>query len=519
MSNTSKRALLLLLLLMLAFHTLLLQAQMPLNGDVAFLLNMAKHTEWSHFYLDYYEVNPPLIIYIYKLFMVPYYLGYVSDISSLRIAVVSYLLFAIYLSWANLLMFEINQRLLLIFSLSLGLFTISQSAFAQREHLIAAGLVVYFSHIVRAQLGKGGGALSVISMFMLSMSICLKPQYFIVFIVVEAYLLVTKSTACRWKEYVTVGLLGFSYIVFVYQFQTEYIEHIIPLAREYYGVYFKSMRDVVKTASVIFIVMFFPYLLLKKVYFDKRVVFLLLLFFVSCLSAYIMGRSAFGYHLIPAFTFSFSLVYMAIILLSNKLVHNIRIINIIFVMIALVPVCVFKYQDLKRSYQLDYGLALHRLLSDKQNITQSMFVDEEVLNLSKKIDQYSVRGQNITFVASTGMSPHHTIPIHSGLPWLTKQPNFWLLPLTIKYRENDSHKDTMRFVQKTITDDINDNKPSLIVVHLRERTATRYGESDLLNALMEYPPFVTALSTYRKVDKASIEESTYELYVRELRSD
>ncbi len=57
---------------------------MILNADVSFLSQMAIYSEGSDFYLQFYEVNPPLIVYIYKLFISIGYFLNINDISALR---------------------------------------------------------------------------------------------------------------------------------------------------------------------------------------------------------------------------------------------------------------------------------------------------------------------------------------------------------------------------------------------------------------------------------------------------
>ncbi|MGF1776082.1 hypothetical protein [Vibrio nomapromontoriensis] len=514
MSEKVKGMLLLLAVAILAVDTLMVQALMPLNGDVSFLLTMAKNTGLSHFYNEYYEVNPPLIIYIYKVFLVPFYMGIIGDISSLRLGVVLYLLGALYLSWLNLSYLNRNRKVLFTLSLSFGLFSILQISFGQREHLIAAGLVVYLTEILRSSYTGKYRVLSVISLLMLAISICLKPQYLLVLILAEAYMMKNHALFYRWREIITIGFFGACYLLAVVVFQPEYFDFIVPLARTYYGGYFPDFIDVLMTASVVFLVMLIPYYLLKKRPRYSQLVFVVFLFFIASLGAFIIGRTAFGYHLIPAFVFSFTLAYMAVIIIFKDVVDDFSIRSLVLLLLSFCPIFIFKHEDMKRSYQVDYAIAWHQFTAKEQNLSDKMFVDPDVLNLSKKVDKYTERGDNIIFLASTNMLPHHTIPVHSGLSWLARQPNFWLLPIAITEPQNSQHRETIRFVQQTITDDINLNQPRVLVVQLREKTVRRYGETQLLNVLLDYPEFVDAINQYKKVESIAVDKSVYHLYLK-----
>ncbi|MCL9774988.1 hypothetical protein [Vibrio methylphosphonaticus] len=514
MSEKVKEMLLLLAVAILAVDTLMVQALMPLNGDVSFLLTMAKNTGLSHFYNEYYEVNPPLIVYIYKVFLMPFYMGILGDISSLRLGVILYLLVGLYLAWLNLSYLNKNMQILLTLSLASGLFLILQISFGQREHLIAAGLVVYLTEVLRSSNSGQYRLLSVVSLLMVAISICLKPQYLLVVIFAELYMVKNNTLFYRWREIATVVIFGGGYLLAVVLFQPEYFNFIVPLARTYYGGYFPDFIDVLMTASAFLLVMLIPYYLLKKRPHYSQLVFVIFLFFIASLGAFIMGRTAFGYHLIPAFTFSFSLAYMAVIIMLKDAVDNFSIKTAVLLLLSVLPIVVFKHEDIRRSYQVDYSTAWHQFVAKEQNLSDEMFVDPDVLNLSQKVDKYTDRGDNIIFLASTNMLPHHTIPVHSGLSWLARQPNFWLLPIAITEPQNSQHRETIRFVQQTITDDINVNKPRVLVVQLRDETVRRYGETQLLNVLLEYPEFVDAINQYKKVESVFVDKSVYQLYLK-----
>ncbi|MGV2988908.1 hypothetical protein ACE1OE_14795 [Vibrio sp. E150_011] len=514
MSDSLKEKLLFLVILIMAMHTLMVQALMPLNGDVAFLLNMAKNTGLSHFYRDFYEVNPPLIVYIYKVFLLPFNFGYISDISSLRVGVIVYLLLSITITWFNTDIFSINKRIFLVFSLALSLFTVSQSVYGQREHLIAAGLVVYLSNILRSREGKPFELSSLVSLFMVAISICLKPQYCLVLVVAEIYSVVKQRGIVRWKEIATVFLVGLIYLYVVVAYQSEYLDVIVPLASIYYSVNFANLFEVILTASVVFLVLMIPYFVVRKTMEDNDLVFLVFLFFVASLGAFVAGRTAFGYHLIPTLTFSFCLVYMAIILQLRQIKREPSFRNVALLLVAFIPIVTFQHKDIFRNYQVDYNVAWNQFISNKQNLSKELFVEPEVLRLSQLVDRHATRGDNIIFIASTSMYPHHTIPIHSGLISLAKQPNYWMLPLAVKNRQDDKHRKVLKFVQQTTVNDMNRYQPELLVVHQREKTDKRYGETDLFHVLLEDIEFRNIFSNYVKVEQSKVKTTIFEVYIR-----
>ncbi|MDH5914184.1 hypothetical protein L8R86_21355, partial [Vibrio splendidus] len=132
----------------LAFY---IQSSMILNADVSFLSQMATYSEGSDFYLQFYEVNPPLIVYIYKLFISIGSVLNINDISALRVGMLIYIFLCSSIILYNFI--KIKNGLLLALTLSFCLFFTFPNDFLQREHIITSSFFSYCSMISIRLLG------------------------------------------------------------------------------------------------------------------------------------------------------------------------------------------------------------------------------------------------------------------------------------------------------------------------------------------------------------------------------
>ncbi|GAL34246.1 hypothetical protein JCM19240_1154 [Vibrio maritimus] len=138
------------IVLVILLQALSVQMLSAMNGDVAFLFSMAKHTGLQEFYLQYYEVNPPLIVYLYKLFLLPSLLG-INELASANTSMILYILLCLVLSYHYLSHLSHFARFSLTLAFTIGLVAVSEIMFLQREHIIAAGLIVYVAHALNSE--------------------------------------------------------------------------------------------------------------------------------------------------------------------------------------------------------------------------------------------------------------------------------------------------------------------------------------------------------------------------------
>ncbi|MDA0146074.1 hypothetical protein OCT63_17755, partial [Vibrio sp. RW] len=167
------------LIFLFSVQAFYIQSSMILNADVSFLSQMAIYSEGSDFYLQFYEVNPPLIVYIYKLFISIGSVLHINDISALRVGMLTYIFLCSSIILYNFI--NIKNGLLIALTLSFCVFFTFPNDFLQREHIITSSFLSYFSMISIRLLGLNPKKTVIFAnILIIALAISLKPQYAIV---------------------------------------------------------------------------------------------------------------------------------------------------------------------------------------------------------------------------------------------------------------------------------------------------------------------------------------------------
>lgn len=247
------------LIFLFSVQAFYIQSSMILNADVSFLSQMAIYSEGSDFYLQFYEVNPPLIVYIYKLFISIGSVLHINDISALRVGMLTYIFLCSSIILYNFI--NIKNGLLIALTLSFCVFFTFPNDFLQREHIITSSFLSYFSMISIRLLGLNPKKTVIfVNILIIALAISLKPQYAIVLLASELYF----SFHCKSikilfrKENVLILLIGIVYISFVYLNHKTYFSTILPLASISYSSYFISIEDLFLLPSIMLLITFLP---------------------------------------------------------------------------------------------------------------------------------------------------------------------------------------------------------------------------------------------------------------------
>jgi hypothetical protein len=191
-----------------------------INHDCAQLLQEAKILTLGGIpYVDFVEVNPPLIFYID---VVPVFLANVTHLAlPLAFSLWVYLLIAVStLTTYSLLkneafeLSELGRGFILSAMLFLSLYIYASADFGQREHLFAIVFFPWFwCRVIRYENGLVSRALALVVGVMAGVGGCIKPQFLIIVLAVELVaILQTKSFGRILKpETVGFGVAGFLY--------------------------------------------------------------------------------------------------------------------------------------------------------------------------------------------------------------------------------------------------------------------------------------------------------------------
>ncbi len=300
------------------FFAAFLQQQLFLNWDVAYHLHMARLLlQGGTYSKDFFAPNLPIILYLY---LPPLFLQKYAHLS-LPLAFRTYIFV-----WASIslgisasltaLLFKQQdgfKRALFLLSIACSFLLIPLYDFGQRDHLLLLFSLPYLL-LVALRLEKH----KIAKMFALTIGVlagfgfAIKPQFLLLPLILEAYFMYREKNAFAWWRAEVAGFLAviFTHALLVFLFYTDYVVIVAPfLVRNYYHSIGTSLPALLGNKLVLFCysALFFGGVL-QAISSYKKLNALLMLGIVAFLLIYILQRTTFYYHLIPAFGLSLVLL-------------------------------------------------------------------------------------------------------------------------------------------------------------------------------------------------------------------
>ena len=197
----------------------ILAKPLNLNHDATLNLEIGRYLlEGRIPYLDYYEINPPLVQYLNIL---PAYISQVTSINPITVYLLLMFVTVMYIAWLSYRLgypiIKSNDGLiaylipLIIIIISLE----TRRDFGQRDHLVVLLLIPYLLLRILRWEKHTIGITSVISIgVMAGLGLGIKPYFAISVIVVEVYGLLRYRQIRTWftPEVIIIGVIGFAYI-------------------------------------------------------------------------------------------------------------------------------------------------------------------------------------------------------------------------------------------------------------------------------------------------------------------
>lgn len=296
--------------IILIFLTYIIQTKLSLSADVGYLLHATNQMLAGGKYIsDIFETNPPMIFYVYSPACLLAKWTTIDIISALRF----YVLFLIALSMvANFFLLKkiIDQKdkiilFFMYYSLLLILLFLPVYSFGQREHV---WLILIMPYLLSAVLELENKSIHPMLAFFIGLcagiGFALKPFFIITLVLVELYFIVKKRHLFAWVriESVTIASVFVAYILIIFLFQSNYYQIMLPLIYHFYFVSRNQpMEDILLQPLVLFCFLtIFSYMLLynSKSYTTLGKVILLAL--IGMVSAFMIPRQAWYYHMLPA---------------------------------------------------------------------------------------------------------------------------------------------------------------------------------------------------------------------------
>ena len=317
-------------LLVIFVSGIIIQSCGFLSHDVSWLLHATdRFLAGGNYISDFYEINPPMALYIHIPPVMLAHFSKLSLISSLRIYVFTIALLSFYLS-THLLKKIINPKdrlLYCAFLITLALvFIISPASnFGQREHI---ALMLIIPYLLNAVIFLQGDKLnySILIGLMAGTGFAIKPHLLVTFVLIESYLLVkTRAYVTLFrKETIAIGLVFSSYLIAVLVFNPDYFL-LIPEIYKFFSVFFASadsLTDIFFNDRVVFIietVIIFYALHTNSAY--QNLVKILMLSMVGFFIFYIAEPLAIDYHTIPMFSLA---LLLSVVLFSDTHLSSYR---------------------------------------------------------------------------------------------------------------------------------------------------------------------------------------------------
>lgn len=297
------------------------QSQLLIKGDVSWQMKLAKIVLAGGTYgKDFFEINPPLSIYLYMppLALTKYFS--LMAITSVRI----YFFILATFSW--IFCFFLAKKIfrpqdsvvfsLFLLSISFVYLILPLSEFGQREHFLVLLTLPYLLLVTcRLQDVNISPIPAILIGLMAGIGFALKPFFLLTFFLVELYYLYSQSNFNKmivaWMRPETLAIIFFliAYALFIFVFYQAYLTVIVPIATRFYYQLFGEPWGVVIIEPLVFYTGagFLLYFISYKTNHYNKLTLLLALASIGYLIVYLSQQLSWYYHLIPALSIEFIL--------------------------------------------------------------------------------------------------------------------------------------------------------------------------------------------------------------------
>lgn len=290
---------------------IIIQTHIYLVGDDSWLL----HTTISllhggRYNQDFFETNPPMILYLYTPAILINKLFPISLISSFKTYIFAVAIFSIYV--CNSLLKQIfaesnnNLRDSILIAIAFSLLLLPAGEFGEREHvMIILSLPYLLLTILRAQNKTGKLAWGILGVFA-GLGFALKPYFLITPLLIEIYLIFKhkKLFFCLRPETIAIALVLIFYVISIVIFTSEYLSQTLPLVNDLYfpglPIPFWKMLFTIPVAS--WWLLLACYVINKNIQLYREYDQVLMLAATGFTISFILQRALWYYHWLPALT-------------------------------------------------------------------------------------------------------------------------------------------------------------------------------------------------------------------------
>ncbi len=475
----------------------LVQTQLLLKGDVCWQMHLARVVlTGGHYVKDFFEINPPLSIYLYTPAVMLQQIFALKTIVALRIYI--FLLATLSLTLCYFLVKRIFLKddeivaALFLFTLFFVYLILPLNEFGQRECLIVYFTMPYFLLVsLRLDHKELSRAYAIGIGLLAGIGFAIKPFYLMTLVLVEAYIFLSLNKNLRmrfsWLRPETFSIILFivTYLIGIEAFHPEYNHVVIAIAtRFYYQCFRQPWQIMLMHPLILFIVLapiFYLIPLANNPY--KKLCHILIIVLCGFFLAYLVQQISWFYHLLPALSIALLLYSLLYSLFLTKGQQHPR--HLLFSWLLGAMIFAYPFIFLMQYY----------LYGDLQyEVTKPLISELRASEKGRPIYFFSSKAAYMVSILE------HAGAIHaSRLQFLAWMNHYYAvnpsIPLSAQQR-----RDELFFVD-LLAEDINNNKPDLIYVD-QSRYPTLYGRDaslDYLKILSQYSHFKAAWLPYHYV--------------------
>lgn len=487
------------ILIILAVITFCIQSKMFLCGDVAYLLHVTKLLVSGGTYArDFFETNPPMILALYSPVIVINQLTHWDVITVVRVYILTLAVFSISLSVFLMdRIFSQKARVVktaLFAAIAFTLLFLPAGEFGQREHVF---MILFIPYVLLAMLSVENKSVSVtlaaLIGVMAGLGIGMKPFFLAPMVLIEGYLMVSARSLrkCLRIELITCALVLVVYLILVYFAEPTYVYVILPLVSH---LYFISSREtwtvIFSHLSVIFCLLVVAYyglyLLSSKDNSTQTVERILFLALIGMIAAFLMPRSAWYYHLIPAM--GFGLMLLAVCLSQGKTKQLI----VLGVWVLMMPVYAV--------YHYSTQLFQAKRVGDRASV---------IAYIQSRPDIQSVYCFSASYTQDCFPLVNLTKTTYGG-----RSPFFWWVTGLVTLEKNNLSPVVLQdknYLIDAIADDLTSHKTNLVIINVADMKNKLGAQFDYITYFSRNEKFKAAWKPYHYVKAIG----DYQLFQRE----
>lgn len=302
-----------------------MQCVMLPNSDIGWLtLASSRLLAGGTYAKDFFEINPPLILYLYFPAVILSHILSISIFTAVQFYVFTLILFSLSICFELIKnIFKNDSSLAFIFFIALCtiFLLLPASEFGQREHLLIILALPYF--LLSANEHRYPAKFNFLIGLLAGLGFAIKPYFLISFFFVEIYLCCQKR---NWREIfrsetVAIFAVGLSYLFIILTLHHDYLTAILPwVMSSYYQKFHTNLTELMfgNMALFCYFIAGFYFLMYQNNTY-KRLGNVLFAAAVGFLFSYFLQRNHWYYHFLPAFSAN---ILLSVLLFSQLVRQN-----------------------------------------------------------------------------------------------------------------------------------------------------------------------------------------------------